>query len=169
MTDGRLPTRPATILALLASAYVAAQMLADITSLKLTEGAGWSVDAGTLIYPITFTLRDVVHKVAGARVARALIVAAAVVNLLMAGLFWLVARLPAIPDVGPQTELFGDVLGPVWRIVFASIVAEVLSELIDTEIYRRWVARFGERWQWGEQQAAAKERGQNLIHGLSLR
>jgi len=149
MTDGRLLTRPATILALLASAYVAAQMLADITSLKLTEVAGWSVDAGTLIYPITFTLRDVVHKVAGARVARALIVAAAVVNLLMAGLFWLVARLPAIPDVGPQTELFGDVLGPVWRIVFASIVAEVLSELIDTEIYRRWVARFGERWQWG--------------------
>jgi hypothetical protein len=95
-------------------------------------------------YPITFTLRDVVHKIAGARVARALIVAAAAVNLLMAGLFWLVARLPSVPDVGPQTELFGDVLGPVWRIMFASIVAEVLSELIDTEVYRVWVARFGE-------------------------
>jgi uncharacterized integral membrane protein (TIGR00697 family) len=149
MTDRHLPTRPAILLALLASAYLAAQMLSDVTSLKLTEVAGWSVDAGTLVYPITFTLRDVVHKVAGARVARALIVAAAAVNLLMAGLFWLVARMPSVPDVGPQTELFGDVLGPVWRIVFASIVAEVLSELIDTEVYRAWVARFGERLQWG--------------------
>ncbi|MFQ5948053.1 MAG: 2Fe-2S iron-sulfur cluster-binding protein [Acidimicrobiia bacterium] len=77
MTDRRLPTRPAIILALLASAYLAAQMLADITSLKLTEVAGWSVDAGTLVYPITFTLRDLIHKIAGARVARAMIVAAA--------------------------------------------------------------------------------------------
>ena len=149
MTDRQLPARPAIILTLLVSSYLAAQMLADITSLKLTDVAGWSVDAGTLVYPITFTLRDVVHKIAGARVARALILAAAVINLAMAGLFWLVAQLPSVPDVGPQTELFGDVLGPVWRIVFASIVAEVISELIDTEVYRAWVARFGERKQWG--------------------
>lgn len=149
MTDRTLPTRAAVVVALLSSAYLAAQMLSDVTSLKLTEVAGWSVDAGTLVYPITFTLRDVVHKAAGAWVARALIVAAAVVNLFMAGLFWVVAKLPAIPNVGPQTEMFGDVLGPVWRIVFASIIAEVLSELIDTEVYRMFVRRFGERWQWG--------------------
>ncbi len=136
-------------LALLASAYIAAQMLADITSLKITEVAGMSMDAGTLIYPFTFTLRDLVHKVAGKRVARFLIVAAAVINLLMAGLFWIVHRLPALADVGPQTDYFGAVLAPVWRIVFASIVAEVISELIDTEAYSAWVRRFGERKQWG--------------------
>jgi uncharacterized integral membrane protein (TIGR00697 family) len=101
------------------------------------------------VYPFTFTLRDLVHKVAGKQVARALILAAAVVNLFMAGLFWLVDRLPAVPGVGPQTDMFGDVLSPVWRIVFASILAEVVAELIDTEAYSRWVARFGERHQWG--------------------
>jgi hypothetical protein len=101
------------------------------------------------VYPFTFTLRDLVHKVAGKQVARALIVAAAAVNLFMAGLFWLVARLPAVADVGPQTEMFGDVLAPVWRIVFASIVAEVIAELIDTEAYAAWAKRFGERHQWG--------------------
>ena len=68
------------LLALLASAYVAAQMLADVSSLKITEVAGFSMDAGTLVYPFTFTLRDLVHKVAGKQVARALIVAAAAVN-----------------------------------------------------------------------------------------
>jgi uncharacterized integral membrane protein (TIGR00697 family) len=136
-------------LALLASAYIAAQMLADVTSLKITEVAGLSMDAGTLVYPFTFTLRDLVHKVAGKRVARVLIVAAAVINLFMAGLFWIVDRLPALADVGPQTDYFGDVLAPVWRIVFASIVAEVVSELIDTEAYSAWVRRFGGRWQWG--------------------
>ena len=67
----------------------------------------------------------------------------------MAGLFWLVARLPAVAGVGPQTERFGDVLAPVWRIVCASILAEVVAELIDTEAYARWERRFGERRQWG--------------------
>jgi len=44
---------------------------------------------------------------------------------------------------------FGSVLAPVWGIVLASIVAEVASELIDTEAYSRWVERFGEDKQWG--------------------
>ena len=74
--------------------YVAAQMLSDITSLKIISLFGFSMDAGTLIYPITFTLRDLVHKVAGLKVARLLIFLAAGINLFMAGLFWLVALLP---------------------------------------------------------------------------
>jgi uncharacterized integral membrane protein (TIGR00697 family) len=142
-------SRTTVAVALLASAYVAAQLLADISSLKITEIAGLSMDAGTLVYPFTFTIRDLIHKVAGKSVARALIVAAAIINLFMAGLFWVVDRLPAIAGVGPQTELFGDVLAPVWRIVFASIVAELVSELIDTEAYSAWVRRFGTRHQWG--------------------
>jgi len=142
-------SRTPILIALLASAYVAAQMLADISSLKITEVAGFSMDAGTLVYPFTFTLRDLIHKVAGKQVARALIIGAAVINLFMAGLFWVVAKLPSVAGVGPQTEMFGDVLAPVWRIVFASIVAEVVAELIDTEAYSLWVGRFGERYQWG--------------------
>ncbi len=147
--DARLAARAATVVAVLASLYLAAQMLADITSLKLTEVAGLSVDAGTLVYPVTFTLRDLIHKAAGVRVARAMILVAAGVNLAMAGLFWVVAELPALADVGPQTELFGAVLAPVWRIVMASVAAEVVAELIDTEVYRAWVARFGATRQWG--------------------
>jgi uncharacterized integral membrane protein (TIGR00697 family) len=122
-------------------------MMADIASLRIVMIAGFSIDAGTFIYPLTFTLRDMVHKVAGIKAARVLIVAAAVLNLVMAGLFWLTARLPADPSVGPQTA-FGTVLSPVWRIVIASILAEVVSELIDTEVYRLWVQRVTHRYQW---------------------
>jgi uncharacterized integral membrane protein (TIGR00697 family) len=132
---------------LVAVAYVAAQMLADITSLRIVRIIGFSVDAGTLIYPFTFTLRDMVHKIAGIKVARLLIFAAAGINLFMAGLFQIVALLPPDMQVGPQME-FSKVLTPVWRIVFASIVAEVISELIDGEVYQAWVNRLGVRLQW---------------------
>lgn len=132
---------------LVSAAYIAAQMLADIMSLKIVLFAGFSMDAGTLVYPITFTLRDVVHKVSGRRGARTIILAAGVVNLVMAGLFWTASRLPYDPAAGPQPD-WDAVLSPVWRIVIASIVAEVFAELTDTEVYHLWVTRFTRRFQW---------------------
>ena len=44
------------------SAYIAAQMMADISSLRIIMIAGLSMDAGTLIYPLTFTLRDMIPQ-----------------------------------------------------------------------------------------------------------
>lgn len=132
---------------LVIAAYIAAQMLADIMSLKIALVAGFSIDAGTFIYPITFTLRDLVHKLLGRRAARTLIVAAAAINLMMAGLFAFAAWLPPDLEVGEQLE-FAVVLTPVWRIVLASIAAEVFAELTDTEVYHLWVTRITRRFQW---------------------
>ncbi len=132
---------------IVSAAYVAAQMMADVASLRIVSVLGFSMDAGTLVYPFTFTLRDLVHKVAGIKAARTLIVTAAVINIVMAVVFWVASILPPDLSVGPQLE-FGQVLAPVWRIVFASIAAEVIAELIDTESYRIWVERVTERYQW---------------------
>ena len=39
-------------------------------------------------------------------------------------------------------------LAPLWRITIASIVAEVVSELVDTEVYHWFVDRVTTRYQW---------------------
>jgi len=129
------------------AAYVAAQMMADVLSLKIATVAGLSVDAGTFIYPFTFTLRDLVHKLLGRSAARAVILAAGAVNILMAALFRFAAWLPPDPTWPLQRE-FSALLTPVWRIVVASIVAEIASEFADTEIYHLWVTRVTHRFQW---------------------
>ena len=75
------------------AAYIGAQMLSDIASLKIGVVAGLAVDMGTFIYPITFTLRDIVHKVLGKRNAQTLILSAAGINLFMAAyLAWAAGR-----------------------------------------------------------------------------
>ena len=132
---------------LVVSAYIAAQMLADIGSLKIAWVAGFSIDGGTFVYPLTFTLRDMVHKLLGRTAARTLVIAAAGINVLMAAYFALVSALPPDPT-WPFQEAFASVLNPVWRIVLASIAAEVVSELLDTEIYHLWVTRVTRRHQW---------------------
>jgi len=133
--------------AIVAGAYVAAQMMADVASLRIVTVFGLAMDGGTLIYPLTFTLRDMIHKVAGFKVARTVIFLAGGINIVMAGLFWLIGILPADPTTGPQLE-FVTVLSPVWRIVFASILAEITAELIDTEVYKLWVEKVTKRYQW---------------------
>ena len=132
---------------LVTSAYIAAQMLADVTSLKIAKVGGLSIDAGTFVYPLTFTLRDLVHKTVGAAGARLLIVTAAAINLVMALLFAFTAALPPDPS-WPLQDAYAAVLAPVWRIVIASILAEVMAELVDTEVYRLWVERVTRRYQW---------------------
>jgi uncharacterized integral membrane protein (TIGR00697 family) len=132
---------------LVVAAYVAAQILADIGSLKIAWVAGFSIDGGTFIYPFTFTLRDMVHKLLGRTAARTLVIAAAAINVIMAAYFALLSVLPADPT-WPLQDAFAGVLAPVWRIVIASIVAEVLSELLDTEVYHLWVTRVTRHYQW---------------------
>jgi uncharacterized integral membrane protein (TIGR00697 family) len=132
---------------LVVSFYIAAQMLADITSLKIAQVGPLPIDGGTFIYPFTFTLRDLVHKLLGKRAARTLIVAAGAINVVMAAFLAFVVWLPPDPT-WPLQEAFASVLGPVWRIVLASIAAEIVSELLDTEMYALWVGRVTTRYQW---------------------
>jgi hypothetical protein len=65
----------------------------------------------------------------------------------MAGFFRFAASLPPDPSWPLQRE-FSTLLSPVWRIVAASIVAELVSELADTEVYHLWVTRITRRYQW---------------------
>lgn len=133
------------------SAYIAAQMIADITSVKIGLVAGLAVDMGTFIYPITFTLRDLVHKVLGRRNARTLIVTAAAVNLFMVLYAAWAASIPSDPladESGAFGEAYSMVFGPLWRITIASILAEVVSELADTEAYHWFVTKITRHKQW---------------------
>ena len=140
---------------ILVASYIAAQMLSDVASLKIGSIGGWAVDMGTFIYPITFTLRDVIHKLMGKRAAQTIILTAGLINLLMA--LYLMMSAWVASDVGwatgsvPGQDLglaFSSILSPVWRIVAASIVAEVLSELLDTEVYQWFVNKISTQHQW---------------------
>ncbi len=126
--------------------YAGLQMLSDIASLKIGLVLGYAVDMGTFIYPFTFTLRDLAHKMIGKKGVRTLVITTGVLNLFMAGYLWFCSGAPADPS-WKNGESFTAILGPVWRIVIASIVAEVVSELADTEVYH-WFRSKTPHYQW---------------------
>jgi hypothetical protein len=137
---------PALAIVIIA-AYIAAQIVSDIASLKIGVVFGLAVDMGTFIYPITFTLRDVVHKTLGKRNTQVLIICAAAINLLMSLYLMWSASVASDPAWGLGEE-FSAILGPLWRIVIASILAEVVSEFVDTEVYHWFVTKITRKYQW---------------------
>jgi queuosine precursor transporter len=118
------------------SLYIASQIIANVLSSKIAilPFLNMAIDGGTVIYPLTFTLRDLVHKTWGKNNARQVIIIAAALNALMFALFWLVGKMAPDPT-WPYQKAYEQILLPVGRIVLASIIAQVISELIDTEIF----------------------------------
>lgn len=121
--------------------YVVIGMLSNISSLRIVEVLGISMDAGTLLYPLTFTLRDLIHKKSDKKTAIHIVYIGVVMNLLMFIVFFIVSKLPADMLVGEQKE-FGQVLVGSWRIIIASIVAMFIAEIADSQIYQWYADKF---------------------------
>jgi uncharacterized integral membrane protein (TIGR00697 family) len=146
-TPSKKTVSTAQIIAVVAL-YISFQIFSDILAIKVASLFGIAFTVGTIIYPFTFTLRDMVHKILGKKGARQVVIWAGVLNLLMVGLFQLAILLPPDSHWGIQNE-FSIVLGSVWRIVVASILAEIISQLIDTEAYSFYVNKITKKYQWG--------------------
>jgi uncharacterized integral membrane protein (TIGR00697 family) len=134
---------------LLGGGYLALQMISQVAATKVIRIGPVVMDAG-IIYSITFTWRDLIHKRFGARASRVAIVFAGVMNVVMAAYFYLVVKMPPDPawaDIGGQAA-WALIFGIVPRVVIGSILAEVIAELVDTEIYGFWEKKFPHLPQW---------------------
>jgi uncharacterized PurR-regulated membrane protein YhhQ (DUF165 family) len=59
-------TAVSRIAVVIVAAYAGAQVISQVASLKIGVVFDQSVDMGAFVYPITFTLRDVVHRCSAA-------------------------------------------------------------------------------------------------------
>ncbi len=130
-----------------AACYIALVIYSNLGSLRILALGALAVDGGSLLYPFTFTMRDILHKKTGAQLTKLVILLSAILNLLLFAFVWLVATLPADPEAGAQLA-YGQVLNPGFRLVVGSIAAMTVAELIDTAVYTRVRRRFGGRCQW---------------------
>ncbi|MBN1502761.1 queuosine precursor transporter [Candidatus Woesearchaeota archaeon] len=147
---------------ILSGVYIFLQMAADIAATKVIVLGRLVMDAG-IIYAFTFTWRDVIHKQLGKKAAQTAIILAGIINIIMALYFQFAVMLPPEPVWGASfwnaTSLMVGtneasrgaqaawefIFGLIPRIVIASIIAEVVSELIDTEVYQWWTTGFGKK------------------------
>ena len=131
--------------AVLSSIFVSLVLLANVLSTKVITIFGLANDAGTLVYPFTFVVKDLIQKKYGRKAARKVIYTAYGVLLFAFASFWLVGQLPSDPSWLNQ-EAYDAILTPFGRLVMASIIAGVISELLDTKVFSILWQKTGQVW-----------------------
>ena len=127
--------------------YVACQLIADVGATKMIQVGSIVMPGGTFIFAVSFVLRDMIHRKLGKEWAKSAIYMAAFLNVIMIGYFWLIAVLPSPVFYQYESE-WGAIFALVPSIVIASIVAEVVSQLINTEVYHWWGSHFSNLPLW---------------------
>lgn len=126
--------------------YIGAELAANVTEAKPVLLLGLTVDGGTLIYAVTFTLIDLINEKQGKRGAQKVVLAAFAANVVLAAYVHLTIRLPS-PAFFEGQESYQQVMGGTPRIVAASLAAFLLASLVDTEVYAWLKTRIeGHRW-----------------------
>lgn len=131
----------------LSGLFFMCQLISQVAAAKMVQLGPLTLPGGTLVFAVTFTLRDAIQRLLGKRISQAIIIVAAGLNILMVLYLSAVAALP-YPVWWTNQAAFVAVVGIVPRIVAASILAMLISELVDTEIYSIWVSRFTSRFLW---------------------
>ncbi len=134
---------------ILVGGYIGLQLIADIGATRIVDVWGFAIPGGTFVFALTFTWRDALHKRLGKEWARAAILIAGAINLLMAGYFAWIGTI-GVPVFIPQevANAWVGIFAFVPAIVAGSILAEVTSEWIDTEVYHRLIDRFRGKMQF---------------------
>lgn len=111
------------------------------------RGGEWFIaTAGTIAFPLTFILTDIINEYFGLRIVRVFTILAIAVNILIQPIVLAAIAVPAhsfadatIVDERMQTA-FATALGQSWAIVAGSLVAFLIGQFLDISVFS-WLRR----------------------------
>lgn len=117
-------------------AYAIIAIATDMFANKMLNLGGLTLAGGILMIPFSFTVRDLIHKLIGFDNVKKVVWVTALVNLAVAALLIVLDMLPsAVPG---QQEAWHALMGASWRVIIASFIAQLVSDLGNTYVYQ-WV------------------------------
>ena len=132
---------------LIGMAFVAVLLLSTIAAQKLFVLGPLVLPAGILLFPLAYIFGDVLTEVYGYARSRRIVWMGFAMSLLMVITFAIAVALPPAPG-WPMQESFAAVLGFVPRIVFASLLAYLCGEFVNSYVLAKLKVRTSGRHLW---------------------
>lgn len=138
-----------TLYQVINAAFCVIVVISNIISAKMFQLPyleGISIPAGLLTYPLTFLMSDFVTEIYGAKKAKIMVYTAFGMTLLSYVIIQVALMLPTYDEAHQRS--FQAILGLNGLIIFASLTAYVLAQILDIQIYaliKNWT---GERFLW---------------------
>lgn len=96
------------------------------------------ISVGILPYPITFLITDLISEIYGKRKANQVVVTGIFASLFSLLIIYISDTVPAIVNSPVNDELFTTVFGKSIIAVSSSMIAYLLAQFIDIQIYHFW-------------------------------
>ena len=80
-----------------AAVSAGALLLSNLAAIKLWDLFGIAVDGGVVVFPLTYIIGDLIVEFYGRRIARNVILASFLVNVIAVAVFYIVIALPVYP------------------------------------------------------------------------
>lgn len=114
--------------------FIVCLILSNIAEIKICDFFGYTIGAGTIIFPLLYILNDVVTEVYGFLASRKTIWLALCFNILFSIFLYLTTLLPTSEYGQEQQQAFATVFSISPRIVIASVLSYFVGELINAII-----------------------------------
>ena len=123
---------------ILTTLFVVSLLISNvITAKQVLLPFGITMTGAVFIFPLVYILSDLFSEVYGYKWSRFTCYLAFAMNLLMVLVFSMVIATPA-PDYWTNQEAFATVLGSTPRVLFASLLAFVLGDLINDKVFKKF-------------------------------
>ena len=126
---------------LLVSSFVAVLLLTNVITAKYFTLGRSMLTAGAITYPFTFSLLDIIAEIYGQKKAQLTVWMGFIASIFMTILLQIANCIPAYAQSPVDQKTFQRVFGFTPGIVFGSMVAYLIAQLIDIylfELGRRW-------------------------------
>ncbi len=127
--------------------FVATLLISNTAAAKPWQVGQFVFPGGSILFPVSYIFGDVLTEVYGFARSRQIIWTGFVANAMMALVYWIVIALPPA-QFWPNQAAFAETLGQVPRIVFASWIAYLLGEFVNSYVLARMKIWTGGRHLW---------------------
>jgi uncharacterized integral membrane protein (TIGR00697 family) len=106
--------------------------------IKIWGASVFEISVGILPYPITFLITDLISEIFGKRKANQVVVAGIFASFFSLAIVYTASAVPATEWSPVSNSMFSNVFGNTIVAVFASMMAYLLAQFVDIQIYHFW-------------------------------
>lgn len=148
MVKTKLKQSNFTAYEILVALFITVLIVSNIASTKIVHFYSLTFDAGTILFPLAYIVGDIITEIYGFRKMRRLIYLGIGMLLITTLTFYIVGLLPHAIDWTGQ-DAYNSILGVVWRIVGASIIALFFGEFFNSYILAKLKIQTKGKGIWG--------------------
>ena len=108
----------------------------------------FEISVGILPYPITFLITDLISEIFGKKKANQVVIAGIFASFFSLLIVYTASAVPATEWSPVNNEMFTDVFGNTIVAVFASMLAYLLAQFVDIQVYHFWKRITAGKYLW---------------------